>query len=106
MRAVVRIDHRRLWIIPHAACSEKVHAKLLLPWGETPLFRRAGSVKKFVRAPEQPISELQIIRITLVVVERMLELARDNATAVEHQIFANDPARIREAIGKLLVRGE
>src|SRR6266478_1450963 len=66
MRAVVRIDHRRLWIVSHAAGAEKMHGELLLPSRETPLFLRAGGLKQFMRAGEQPISKLQIIRMILV----------------------------------------
>src|SRR5712692_456560 len=208
MRAVVRIDHRRLRIVSHAAAAEKMYGELLLPRRETPLFLRTGSIKDFVSACEHPIPELQIIRMilvgqperrqapgvlqvrvkreavvfdgqrcamakdfhgaveivrqgglellapawrsgretaeskadgreiearikpapsieagflriefveivqhtahgeTFVVVERMLELAGDHATAVEHQVFSDDAAGICEAIGKLLVCGE
>src|SRR5437016_3487435 len=208
MGAVVRIDHRRLRVISHSAAPEKMHGELLLPRGETPLFLCTGGVKEFVSTGEQPISELQIVRMilvgqaerrqapgilqigiereavvlqrqgramaedfhgaieivresgleilspawrpggqtaeskadrreietsiksasaiesdflwiefvkivqhaadgeALVVVKRMLELTGDNAAAVEHQIFSDDTAGVRETIGKLFVCGE
>src|SRR6266851_3835382 len=40
---------------------------------------------------------------SLVVIERMLELADDHATAVKHQIFSDDAAGVRQTVGKLFV---
>ena len=45
MCPVVRIDHRRLGIVSHAARPEKVDAELLLPRRKIPFFRRASSIK-------------------------------------------------------------
>src|SRR5437773_8436737 len=66
MCAVVRIDHRRLRIVPHPAGPEKVDAELLFPHRKTPLFLRARGVKKLVCALEHPIPELQIVRMILI----------------------------------------
>src|ERR1700687_1201409 len=63
MGAVVRIDHRRLRIVSHAAGAEKMHGELLLPCRETPLFLSTGGVKNFTSAGEHPIPKLQIIRM-------------------------------------------
>src|SRR5260370_13507313 len=38
MRPVVRINHRRLRIVPHSAGAKQMHAKLLLPSRITPFF--------------------------------------------------------------------
>jgi len=45
-------------------------------------------------------------REAFVVVERFVENAHRNATAIEHEILANKAAGIRQAVGKLFVRGE
>src|SRR6267143_3665921 len=66
MRAVVRIDHRCLWITPHSACSEKVYAELLLPCGETPLFLCPSGGVDLMGPLKQPIGKLQIVRMILV----------------------------------------
>src|SRR6266436_6334819 len=134
MRAVVRIDHRRLWIVSHAAGAEKMHGELLLPSWETPLFLRAGGLEVLAPARrsrrqaaesktdgreiepriqptpavEPDFSRIEFVEIvqhsadgeTFVVVERMLELADDHATAVEHQVSSDDAAGVREAVGK------
>ena len=42
----------------------------------------------------------------LVIVERILELTGDHATTVEHQVFSDDAAGVRETVGKLFVGRE
>ena len=43
---------------------------------------------------------------TFVIVERMFELAGDNAAAVEHQVFPDDAAGVRQTVGELFVGRE
>src|SRR5712692_378337 len=66
MRAVVRIDHRDLRIVPHPATAEEMHAKLLLLSRKTPFLLSAGGLVELVGARIQPVGELQIIRMILV----------------------------------------
>src|SRR6266851_9652813 len=44
--------------------------------------------------------------VALVIVERMLKLGKYGATAIEHQVFSDDAAGVREAVGKLFVGRE
>src|SRR3989440_5367565 len=52
---------------------------------------------QFVKIVDQPAD-----RETLVVVERMLEYAGGHASAIEHQVFADNAAGIGESVGELL----
>ena len=44
--------------------------------------------------------------VTFVIVERLVVDAGNCAAAIEHQVLANQAARVREAIGELLVCGK
>src|SRR6266849_2304047 len=66
MRAVVRIDHRCLRIVSHAAGAEEMYAELLFLSRKTPFFLSARRVVELVGPRIQPIGKLQIIRMVLV----------------------------------------
>src|SRR5260370_885502 len=71
--------------------------------GKPQCFFASAAEGDFLQIEFVAVLEHSTQRTTLVVVERVLELTEDNSITVEHQIFAHDPAGIREAVGKLFV---
>src|SRR5260370_58706 len=69
-----------------------------------PCIKSASAIKAdFLRIEFVEIVQHSAHRVTLVVVERMLELPGDRAAAVEHQVLSNQAAGVREPVGKLFV---
>src|SRR5260370_28771321 len=66
MRAVVRIDNRRLRIFPHAAGAEKMNCEIVFLDRIVPLFLCPGGVENFEGAVLLPRGELEIVGMVLV----------------------------------------
>src|SRR5260370_351766 len=58
MRPVVRINHRRLRIVPHSAGAKQMHAKLLFPSRITPFFLSARCLVDLSCPLNQPVGKL------------------------------------------------
>src|SRR5439155_23979097 len=102
------LRQRRLEVFSPARCSGRKPTESKTDWREIePRIQPASAVEAdFLRIEFIEIVQHAAYRIAFVVVERVLELAGHNAAAVEHQIFADDPARICESVAKLFIGGK
>src|SRR6266851_978179 len=119
MRAVVRIDHRRLWIVSHSASPQEMERKIVILNFTVPLFLGASRLENFQGAVSLPRLELEIetgvepaasiesgllrvkfvkvvedaaIGIPLVIVQRMFKQRQHVSVTIEHQVFADQTA--------------
>src|SRR5260370_35422828 len=67
MRAVVRIDNRRLRIFPHPAGAEKMNCEIVFLDRIVPLFLCPGGVENLEGAVLLPLGQLEIVGLGLVV---------------------------------------